>query len=170
MGSGESSRSSLVDTAPFLSLSSGCEHIPPIPLYTSETTVRVRYAETDPMGFLYYGYYAQYYEVGRAEAIRQVGFTYKQLEELGIQMPVLRLSSEYLRAARYDDLLTIRTILPALPESSVVTFHYEIYNEAGKLLNRGSTDLLFYDPVQKKRVPIHPELRRRLEPFFDAAP
>jgi acyl-CoA thioester hydrolase len=123
-------------------------------MYTSETQIRVRYGETDQMGFLYYGYYALYYEVGRAEAIRQLGFTYRELEELGIQMPVVELHAQYFRPALYDDLVTVRT------------FHSELYNEAGDLLNKGITTLVFYDPKEKKKVGLHPEMLKRLAPFF----
>ncbi len=135
-------------------------------MYSSETQIRVRYGETDQMGFLYYGYYALYYEVGRAEAIRQLGFTYKELEALGIHMPVVELNAKYLRPARYDDLITVRTILKELPQGPVIQFHSELYNEAGELLNKGLTTLVFYDPTARKKVPMHPEMYDRLKPFF----
>src|ERR1043165_2491554 len=135
-------------------------------MYTSETQIRVRYGETDQMGFLYYGYYALHYEVGRAEAIRQLGFTYRELEELGIQMPVVELHVQYLRPALYDDLITVRTILKELPTGSKVEFHSELYNEAGALLNKGITTLVFYDPKEKKKVTMHTEMQQRLAPYF----
>lgn len=135
-------------------------------MYTSETKIRVRYGETDQMGFLYYGNYALYYEVGRAEAIRQLGFTYRELEELGIHMPVVELNVQYFRPALYDDLITVKTILKVLPESTKIQFHSELYNEQGVFLNRGVTTLVFYDPIEKKKVDMHPELRHRLEPYF----
>lgn len=137
-------------------------------MYTASTEIRVRYGETDQMGFLYYGHYALYYEVGRAEAIRQLGFTYRELEELGIQMPVVDLHVQYLRPAKYDDLITVQTSLKSLPESSSVQFHSELYNEAGQLINKGVTTLVFYDPVGRKKATMHPELRKRLLPFFTA--
>lgn len=135
-------------------------------MYTSTTQIRVRYGETDQMGFLYYGYYALYYEVGRAEAIRQLGFTYRELEALGIQMPVVELHAQYFRPARYDDLITVKTILKELPSGPKVQFHSELYNEAGELLNKGVTTLVFYDPKEKKKVHMHPEMHNRLAPFF----
>ena len=135
-------------------------------MYVSETHLRVRYAETDQMGFLYYGRYAEYYEVGCAEAIRALGFSYKELEEKGIMMPVVKLESIYLRSARYDDLITIRTTLKELPAGSSISFHSELFNEAGKLLNTGVTTLVFYDPIAQKKTLMHPELQSRLEPFF----
>lgn len=137
-------------------------------MYTSETKIRVRYGETDQMGFLYYGYYALYYESGRAEAIRQLGFTYRELEALGIHMPVVELHSNYYRPALYDDLITVKTILKELPEGSKIQFHSELYNEAGQLLNKGVTTLVFYDPIEKKKVQIHSDLKQRLEPFFNS--
>ena len=135
-------------------------------MYISETKIRVRYGETDQMGFLYYGNYALYYEVGRAEAIRQLGFTYRELEDLGIHMPVVALNAQYFRPALYDDLITVKTLLKELPQSSKIEFHSELYNEAGDLLNKGITTLVFYDPVEKKKVPMHAELQQRLAAYF----
>ena len=135
-------------------------------MYTSTTQIRVRYGETDQMGYLYYGYYALYYEVGRAESIRQLGFTYRQLEEMGVMMPVVELKSQYLRPALYDDLITVTTIIKELPESSKIEFHSELYNEQGQLLNKGVTTLVFYDPQKKKKINMPDELYSRLEPFF----
>lgn len=135
-------------------------------MYTATTHIRVRYGETDQMGFLYYGYYSLYYESGRAEAIRDLGFTYKQLEEIGIIMPVVELHSQYFRPARYDDLLTVKTILKELPVDSKINFHTEIYNEKGQLLNKGVTTLVFYDPKGRKKVTMPYQLLERLMPFF----
>lgn len=135
-------------------------------MYESTTEVRVRYGETDQMGYLYYGYYALYYEVGRAEAIRQLGFTYRELEEMGIMMPVVDLHAQYYRPALYDDLITVKTILKELPESHKIQFHSELYNEQKQLLNKGVTTLVFYDPTTKQKVNMPDELKNRLEPFF----
>ncbi len=135
-------------------------------MYEATTHIRVRYGETDQMGFLYYGNYALYYEVGRAEAIRQLGFTYRELEELGIMMPVVELKSQYFRPALYDDLVTVKTILKELPEGPKIAFHSELYNENGDLLNKGTTTLVFYDPVKKEKTGMHEELKKRLTPFF----
>src|ERR1700754_2764458 len=115
-------------------------------MYTATTQIRVRYGETDQMGYLYYGNYALYYEVGRAEAIRQLGFTYRQLEEMGVMMPVVELRSQYLRPALYDDLITVKTILKELDGGSKIEFHVELFNEQEQLLNKGVVSLVFYDP------------------------
>lgn len=135
-------------------------------MYESITQVRVRYGETDQMGYLYYGYYALYYEVGRAEAIRQLGFTYKELEEMGVMMPVVDLHAQYLRPALYDDLITVKTILKELPDGAKIKFHSELYNEQQQLLNKGVTTLVFYNPKAKQKVNMPEELMQRLQPFF----
>lgn len=136
-------------------------------MFSATTHIRVRYGETDQMGYLYYGNYALYYEVGRAEAIRQLGFTYRELEEMGVLMPVAELESKYFRPALYDDLVTVKTILKELPDGSRIRFHSELYNEAGKLLNSGITTLAFYDPRNRKSINIPDVLRNRLAPFFN---
>ena len=136
-------------------------------MFTATTQIRVRYGETDQMGYLYYGNYALYYEVGRAESIRQLGFTYRQLEEMGIMMPVAALNVQYFRPALYDDLITVKTILKELPDGPKIQFHSELYNEEGQLLNKGVTTLVFYDPKEKKRTNMPLELYDRLVPFFN---
>lgn len=118
------------------------------------------------MGYLYYGNYALYYEVGRAEAVRQLGFTYRQLEEMGVMMPVVELHTHYYRPALYDDLVTVNTILKELNEGPKIQFHSELYNEDGQLLNKGVTTLVFYDPKEKKKINMPQELYSRLQPFF----
>jgi acyl-CoA thioester hydrolase len=135
-------------------------------MFSATTQIRVRYGETDQMGYLYYGNYALYYEVGRAEAIRQIGFTYRQLEEMGVMMPVAELNSRYYRPALYDDLITVKTILKELSEGSKIQFHSELYNEKGELLNKGVTTLVFYDPKEKKTINMPEELYNRLAPHF----
>jgi acyl-CoA thioester hydrolase len=135
-------------------------------MFSSTTQIRVRYGETDQMGYLYYGNYAQYYEVGRAEAIRTLGYTYRQMEETGIMMPVVALNAQYFRPALYDDLITVKTILKGIPEGSKIDFHSELYNEQEQLLNKGVTTLVFYDMKEKKKVSLPEDLREKLAPFF----
>jgi len=109
-----------------------------------EFKVRVRYAETDQMGVVYHGNYAQYFEMGRVEWLRNLGLSYKFMEENGIMLPVVSLTLNYKKPARYDDLLTVRTILKK-QESVKIEFDYEIYNEAGELLTIGNSVLVFVD-------------------------
>lgn len=141
-------------------------------MYEATTHIRVRYGETDQMGYLYYGNYALYFEVGRTDAIRELGLTYKEMEENGIIMPVAEVNIKYIRPALYDDLITVKTIIKELPTGELPTgskidFHTELYNEKGKLLNIGVTTLAFYDPVKKKTVEMPELLRSRLMPFFE---
>lgn len=135
-------------------------------MFSASTQIRVRYGETDQMGYLYYGNYALYYEVGRAEAIRQLGFSYRRLEEMGVMMPVVELNARYYRPALYDDLITVKTTLQELPSGKVIQFHSELYNEAGQLLNKGVTTLAFYDPKEKKSVNMPQVLHDCLAPYF----
>lgn len=131
-----------------------------------ETKARVRYGETDQMGYLYYGNYALYYEVGRVELIRSLGLTYKILEEEhGILMPVVSMNCRYVRPALYDELLTISTSLRKMPEN-FITFHHEIRNEAGKLLNGGSVRLCFINSVSNKSIPAPEYLTQKLKKYF----
>lgn len=136
-------------------------------MYEATTHIRVRYGETDQMGYLYYGNYALYYEVGRTDAIRDLGLTYKEMEASGIMMPVAEVNIKYIRPALYDDLITVKTIIKEIPEGPKISFHSELYNEKGKLLNVGVTTLAFFDPVAKKTVNMPEVLRERLKPYFD---
>ncbi len=115
----------------------------------SETSVRVRYGETDQMGFVYYGVYAQYYEVGRVEAMRSLGFSYREMEEAGVLMPVINLNINYKKPALYDDEVRIVTTITEMP-SVRITFHYECFNQKNELLNNGSVTLVFIDKVKNK--------------------
>ncbi|MCA6472110.1 MAG: acyl-CoA thioesterase [Chitinophagaceae bacterium] len=135
-------------------------------MYEHITTLRVRYAETDQMNIVYYGNYAQYFEVGRAECIRDLGFSYKKMEELGVHMPVVELKVKFLRPARYDDLITIKTMLHELPEKYEITFQHEVYNERKKILTTGQVTLMFIDAAANKRMRMPDFLREKLAPFF----
>lgn len=107
-----------------------------------EFKVRVRYAETDQMGVVYHGNYAQYFEMGRVEWLRNLGLSYKFMEEKGIMLPVVSLSLNYKKPARYDDLLTVKTIFKK-QESVKIEFDYEILNEERELLTTGNSVLVF---------------------------
>lgn len=135
-------------------------------MYEHLTTVRVRYAETDQMNIVYYGNYAQYFEVGRAECIRALGFTYKQMEEMGVRMPVVSMEAKFLRPAHYDDLITIKTILKTLPTQHEICFEHEVYNERKKLLTTGKVTLYFINTLTNKRMGMPAELIATLAPYF----
>jgi acyl-CoA thioester hydrolase len=134
-------------------------------VYTSETRIRVRYGETDQMQYVYYGNYAMYYEVGRVESLRQLGLSYKELESMGIIMPVLENHSEFLAPALYDELLRVRVTISDKP-SVRIRFKYEIFNEQGTLIHRGETLLAFVN--QRTGRPCRPPeaFQKVLEPYF----
>ncbi|MBL7803157.1 MAG: acyl-CoA thioesterase [Saprospiraceae bacterium] len=136
-------------------------------MYAHDTQLRVRYGETDQMGYLYYGNYAQYYEVGRVETIRSLGLSYKELEEVhGIWLPVVNMDMRFVRPAFYDDLLTVHTEIRELPDE-YITFHTEIFNERRKLLNAGRVKLCFFDAATKKVVPAPELLLSQLRAYFE---
>lgn len=135
-------------------------------MYEHSTSVRVRYAETDQMDIVYYGNYAQYFEVGRVECIRALGFTYKRMEAMGVHMPVVHMDVRYLRPAHYDDLITIKTMLKELPQGHEIVFHQEVYNENKKLLTTGQVTLYFIDSHTNKRSEMPAELKTALTPYF----
>jgi acyl-CoA thioester hydrolase len=123
-----------------------------------EFKVRVRYAETDQMGVVYHGNYAQYFEMGRVEWLRNLGLSYSVMEKQGVMLPVVSLNINYKKPARYDDLLTVRTIFKK-QESVKIEFDYEIYNEAGQLLTIGNSVLVFVD-MKTGRPVLPPEYVR----------
>ncbi len=113
------------------------------------TQIRVRYGETDQMGVVYYGNYAQYLEQGRTEWLRALGFSYKWMEANEVQLPVVHFSIDYKQPAFYDDLLTIKTTLKQIPTVKI-EFNYEIYNESKQLLATATTVLVFVNGTTKK--------------------
>ena len=135
-------------------------------MYISETSIRVRYGETDQMGYVYYGNYAMYYEVARVESLRKLGLTYKELEEMGVMMPVVENHSRYLAPARYDDLLRIVTTLREKPGVKI-RFEYEIFNQQNQLLHKGETLLVFMDKKTNKPCRPPEAMLSVLTPFFD---
>ncbi len=127
--------------------------------------IRVRYADTDQMGYVYYGNYARYYEIGRVESFRSIGYEYREMEASGVMMPVYELHTKFHQPALYDDQLSIVVKLPQLPSVRVL-FEYEIRNQAGVLLNTGSTTLVFKDMQTGKLCRCPDELMEKLRPFY----
>ncbi|WP_025144745.1 acyl-CoA thioesterase [Pedobacter jeongneungensis] len=134
-------------------------------MYSHSTKIRVRYGETDQMGYMYYGNYAQYYEVGRVEMLRSLGMSYSSMEADGIMMPVLELKCKYIKPALYDQEITVKTIVKTLPGIRIF-FEYELYNENEELINIGATTLVFVD--MKKNKPTNPpeNFMEKLSVFF----
>jgi acyl-CoA thioester hydrolase len=135
-------------------------------MYTTEFQIRVRYAETDQMNVVYHANYINYFEVARTEAIRELGFTYREMEAMGGEMPVTEIMIRYLRPAQYDDMLTVKTQLRTLPEKHHIDFYQEIFNEKGKLITSGKVTLFFLDKATKKRSKMPEILREKMTPFF----
>jgi acyl-CoA thioester hydrolase len=135
-------------------------------MFTTETQLRVRYAETDQMGVVYHSNYFPYFETARAESIRQLGFTYADMEKMGIIMPVIEVQCRYLRPALYDDLLTIKVILKELPVHHKIEFHHEVFNEKDELLATGKIILYFMEAKTMKRTTMPDQLQKKLQPYF----
>ena len=136
-------------------------------MYSTEFKIRVRYAETDQMNVVYHANYITYFEVARTEAIRELGFTYREMEAMGVEMPVTEIIVRYLRSAQYDDILTVKTQLRTLPEKHHIDFYQEIFNEKGKLITSGKVTLFFLDKVTKKRSKMPDILREKLIDYFN---
>ena len=135
-------------------------------MFVTETTIRVRYAETDQMNVVYHGNYAQYFESARAESIRQLGFTYKEMEAMHIIMPIVEFHCKYIRPAHYDDLLTVKVILKELPTDHRIEFHHEVYNEKQKLLTLGRAVLYFINSKTMEKATMPPALLEKVQAFF----
>ena len=135
-------------------------------MFTSETKIRVRYAETDQMGIVYHSNFFPYFEVARAESIRHLGFTYADMEKMGVIMPVVDVHARYLRPALYDDLLTIKTSLKELPLHHKIGFHHEVFNEKEELLCVANIILYFMEKDGMKRTAMPEALKKTLERYF----
>jgi acyl-CoA thioester hydrolase len=135
-------------------------------MYTSETIIRVRYAETDRMGYVYYGNYAAYFEVGRVEALRSLGLSYRVMEEQGVMLPVLSYQTKYFKPAFFDDILTIRTMVNEMPSGTRLTFHYECLNEQGVCINKAETSHVFVKVSNGRPCPIPENVIEVLIPYF----
>ena len=135
-------------------------------MFIHSTKLRVRYAETDQMGYMYYGNYAQFYEVGRVEMLRSLGMTYKSMEKSGIIMPVLDLHCKFIKPALYDEEITIKVVLSKMP-SVRIHFAYELVNENQELINIGETTLVFIDTKRNKPCLPSADFLIKLQHFFD---
>ena len=135
-------------------------------MYKTEFQIRVRYGETDQMNVVYHANYITYFEVARTESIRELGFTYREMEAMGVEMPVTEIIIRYLRPAHYDDLLTVKTQLRTLPEKHHIDFYQEIFNDNGKLITSGKVTLFFLDKETKKRSKMPDILKDKLAMYF----
>lgn len=133
-------------------------------MFTHETSVRVRYAETDRMGYVYYGNYATYFEVGRVEAMRALNIPYRMLEDMGILLPVAHYEVKYFAPALYDDELRIITAIPSMPTAKI-QFDYELFR-GDTLLSKASTTLVFVDAKTGKPMRAPDFVLENIRPAF----
>jgi len=137
-------------------------------MYQHNFQKRVRYAETDKMGYLYYGQYPKYYEIGRVELIRSLGFRYRDFEDqLGVMLPVVSMDVRYLQPAYYDDLLTIESTITEMP-TKLIKFDFKIITEANQVINKATVKLFFIDMKENKRVSCPQEFHNVLKQHFEA--
>jgi acyl-CoA thioester hydrolase len=136
-------------------------------MYVSETQIRIHYALTDQMGVVYHGHFAQLYEIGRTESIRQLGFAYKDIEALGIIMPVVNLQIKFFQPAKYDDLVTVKTILKEIPLHHKIIYNGEIYNESKDLLSTAEITMYFMNAKEMTRANMPEELMGKLKGYFE---
>ena len=131
-------------------------------MFSNSSHIRIRYSETDQMGYCYYGNYAQFFEIGRVETLREIGVSYRALEERGIMLPVVDLNVKYLKPALYDDLIEIKTFLKKIPTAKI-EFEYEIYNEKKELLTTASTSLVFISAETMKPIKAPQDLIEKIK-------
>ncbi|HIP48928.1 MAG TPA: acyl-CoA thioesterase [Lutibacter sp.] len=120
-------------------------------MYINKYSFRVRYGETDQMGYVYHGNYAQYIEMGRLEWLRKLGISYKEMEENKIMLPVYSLNVRFIKSAFYDDILTISTTIKNTP-SVRIEFTYEIHNQKNELITTADTTLVFINMKTKRPI------------------
>lgn len=135
-------------------------------MFSHLTKIRVRYADTDQMGYMYYGNYAEFYEVGRVEMLRSLGMTYKSMEESGIIMPVTELKCKYIKPALYDEEITVNVFIDKMPALRI-HFRYELYNEKEELINIGETTLVFINKDMNKPCLPPADFLGKLSFYFD---
>ena len=128
--------------------------------------IRIRYADTDQMGYVYYGRYANFYEIARVELFRKLGFSYKDLEDKGVGMPVIEMNSKFLLPVRYDEEILIITHIKEIPKSKI-TFTYTLFNSDCLVVNEAKTVLTFIDLKRKKPVRIPTELMTIIKKKFN---
>jgi len=135
-------------------------------MYHHISSYRVRYADVDQMGYMYYGNYSKLYEIGRVEALRNLGVRYRDMEQNGIWMPVYENHSKYIKPAKYDELLEINCKLEIIPSTRIV-FTTEISNEEGILIHIGKTTLVFLDEKSGRIMSCPEMILEKLQPFFE---
>lgn len=137
-----------------------------LPMFSKEINIRVRYSETDQMGFVYYGDYAQYFEVGRTESLRHIGLSYFELEKNGILLPVADYKCKFLKPAKYDDMLRVITDINILPTAKI-HFEYKLFNQENELLALADTTLVFIKKENGKPCRAPEYFLNLIRPYFE---
>jgi acyl-CoA thioester hydrolase len=135
-------------------------------MFQHATKLRVRYGETDQMGYMYYGNYAEFFEVGRVEMLRSLGLTYSGMEASGIMMPVLEMRSKYLKPALYDEEITINVTMEKMPGVRI-HFKYELFNEKQELIHVADTLLVFINMKNNRPCLPPQDFIDKLKPYFE---
>jgi acyl-CoA thioester hydrolase len=135
-------------------------------MFVTETTLRVRFYETDKMGFMHHSNYARYYECARTEAIREIGYPYAQAEKDGTIMPVVKIESKFILPLYYDDEVKIITQIKNIPRFGMITFDHQFYNAQNQLVHEGSITLAMITTASNKRECGPPKLMELLNAYF----
>jgi len=135
-------------------------------MFIKEVKIRVRYGETDRMGYCYYGNYANYFEVARVEALRELGLSYKELEDSGVLLPVMDFNVVYHGPAYYDDVLVVKCMITEMPGVRI-KFEYEVLNEKIELLTKGTTTLVFVNAETRKPCQPPAMFQEKLSGYFN---
>ena len=138
-------------------------------MYHHSHQLRIRYSETDQMGYVYYGNYAAFLELGRVETLRSLGISYKSLEDQGVMLPVVHFSINYRAPAKYDDLIVVKTTITQMPTAKIL-FDYGVLNAEGKLLADAHTVLVFMDEVSRRPMKCPEAIITALQPYYSDVP
>ena len=131
----------------------------------NNTTFKIRYSETDQMGYAHHGNYAQYFEIGRLELLHELGISYKKMEDEGLILPVYSINTRFIQPARFDDTVRLRTLLKEIPGARI-TFEYEIYNSENKKISTGETVLVFVNTKKNRPIKIPKDLLLKITDKF----
>ena len=134
-------------------------------MFEHQIKFRVLYSDTDKMGYMYYGQYAKYLEMGRVEALRSLGLSYRSMEDSGVMLPVLDLKLKYIKPLYYDDEVTLTTKICDMPKARIY-FEYELKNPMGEITTLAETTLVFIDHLNDKPCIIPANFKSIIKPYF----
>lgn len=135
-------------------------------MYSYETIIRVRYNETDRMGYLHHSVYASYFEIARTEMMRNLGISYKEMEDSGILLPVYALNISFRQPAFYDDKLTVKSMLTMLPVVKLI-IEYEVINQNRQLICTATSTNVFINASNRKPIRAPESMIQKFNGFFE---